>query len=155
MWKEDEIAIYCGVGFTVWGPTRMKDPKDSFIGGSEEAVIYMSQALVRQGWRVVVYNDCGEDEGEHDGVTYIPYYKFNRNDMFNILIGWRDIRFFDTKFKAKKTYLWSHDIQNPVEFIKERLDNITKVMFLSKWHRDNVSTLDESKAMITSNGIEL
>src|SRR3990167_3481279 len=121
MWKEDEIAIYCGVGFTVWGPTRMKDQKDSFIGGSEEAVIYMSQALVRQGWRVVVYNDCGEDEGEHDGVTYIPYYKFNRNDMFNILIGWRDIRFFDTKFKAKKTYLWSHDIQNPVEFIKERL----------------------------------
>lgn len=153
VWGKDEIAIYCGAGFTTWGPTKLINPGDSFVGGSEEAVILMAQSLQKLGWKVTVYNDPGEDEGEHDGVTYLSYFKFNRDDIFNILIGWRDIRFFDTEFRAKKTYLWCHDIQNPIEYTKERLDRITKVFFLSKWHRENVVELSEDKVMITSNGI--
>lgn len=152
-WGEDEIVIYCGPGFTNWSPKQLVNPGESFVGGSEEAVIMASKNLAELGFKVTVYCDPGNDEGEYDGVTYLPYYKFNRLDNFNILIGWRDIRFYDTEFKAKKTYLWAHDIQNPQEYTKERLDRITKIMFLSKWHRDNVPTLDESKVFLTSNGI--
>lgn len=152
-WGDDEIAIYCGQGFTPWGPQYMRNPKGTFMGGSEEAVVCVSEALAKQGWKVTVYNDCGEDEGTHNGVAYKPYFAFNRVDNFNILIGWRDIRFFDTKFSAKKTYLWCHDIQNPLDFMKERVDNITKVMFLSDWHRSNVPSLPDDKVFLTSNGL--
>lgn len=152
-WGNKDIAIYCGQGFTPWGPNYMRKPQGTFMGGSEEAVVLMSEALARKGWSVTVYNDCGEDEGEHNGVTYLPYYKFNRTDKFNILIAWRDIRFFDTEFKAKKTYLWNHDIQNPLEYTPERLSRITKVFFLSEWHRDNVTDLPDDKILLTTNGI--
>lgn len=150
---EKDIVIYCGPGFTNWSPQLMKNPKQTFVGGSEEAVIRMSSELARQGWKVTVYGDPGADEGEYEGVLWLPYYKFNRNDHFNILISWRDIRFFDGDFNAKLAYLWCHDIQNPHEFTDERLAKIHKVFFLSKWHRDNVPTLQDSKILLTTNGI--
>lgn len=154
-WGKDEIAIYCGIGFTPWSPKRLTDPQGCFVGGSEEAVILAAEALARKGWKVTVYNDPGTDEGEYNGVKYLPYYKFNRMDNFNILVAWRDIRFFDTEFSAKKKVLWLHDIQNPVEYTPERVQKIDKVLFLSKWHRDNVPTLPDEKVIITSNGIQL
>lgn len=150
---EKDVVIYCGPGFTNWSPKGLLNPGETFVGGSEEAVIRMSKELAAQGWNVTVYADPGDDEGEHDGVLYLPYYKFNRKDTFNILISWRDIRFFDSEFKAKLTYLWNHDIQNPLEYTKERLERITKVFFLSKWHRDNVPTLEDKQVFLTSNGI--
>ena len=152
-WRDNEIAIYCGMGFTPWGPNYMRNPQGTFVGGSEEAVIRVSEGLAELGWEVTVYNDCANDEGEHNGVTYKPYYAFNRDDNFNILIGWRDVRFFDTKFSAKKTYLWNHDIQNPLDYTPERIDNVTKVMFLSQWHRENVPALPDDKIFMTTNGI--
>jgi hypothetical protein len=153
VWGEKEIAIICGQGFTTWSPKRLSDPKESFIGGSEEAVIKMGEALQKQGWVVTAYGDPGVDEGEYEGVKYIPYYKLNMNDTFNIVIVWRQIGFFDREIKAKKTYLWNHDIQNQLEYTPERVKKINKVFFLSKWHRDNVPSLPEEKVMITSNGI--
>lgn len=153
VWEKDEIAIYCGPGFTNWSPKQLSDPKGSFIGGSEEAVIMMASALTKQGYRVTVYNDPGVDEGLHDGVEYFPFYKLNKNDEFNILIVWRQVGFFDQEFKAKKTYLWNHDIQNALEYNEKRMKKINKVFFLSKWHRDNVPNLPEEKVMVTSNGI--
>lgn len=152
-WENDEIAIYCGMGFTNWSPKIMDDPKGNFVGGSEEAVIKMAEALAKQNWKVTVYADPGNDEGVINGVTWLPYYKFNRADRFNILVAWRDIRFFDQKFSSAKNYLWCHDIQSPVEYTAERLDNINKIFFLSKWHRDNVPALSEDKVFMTSNGV--
>lgn len=153
VWGEKDVAIYCGPGFTPWSPKKLEEPGECFVGGSEEAVCYMAESLVKQGWNVTVYADPGADEGIIHGVTWLPYYKFNRGDYFNILIGWRDVRFFDGNFNAKQTYLWCHDIQNPIEFTKERVDKISKVMFLSQWHRNNVPDLPEEKIILTSNGV--
>lgn len=154
-WEKDEIAIYCGQGFTTWSPQKMRNPGESFVGGSEEAVILLSEALAKEGWKVTVYGDPGEDEGEFNGVTWLPYYAFNRDDHFNILMGWRDVRFFDTDFKAKKTYLWCHDILNPMEFNEDRVRRITKVLVLSQFHRECIQNVPDEKIMITSNGISL
>ena len=62
---------------------------------------------------------------------------------------------FDMPIKARKTYLWNHDIQNAIEYNDERVNKINKVMFLSKWHRQNVPGLPEDKVMYTSNGLNL
>lgn len=151
IWSEDSIVIYCGPGFETWGPKNVAKG----IGGSEEAVIYLSKELAKIGWKVTVFGDPGEQAGEHDGVIYTPHYEINWNDNFNILISWRQIGLFDLNVKAKKAYLWNHDIQNPMEYKPERLAKIDKVMFLSKWHRSNVPQLDESKVMYTQNGLAL
>lgn len=149
-WESNEVVIYCGPGFVKWSPKSVAKG----ISGSEEAVIYMSTELANLGWKVTVFADP-EEEGDYDGVTYLPYYYVNWKDTFNVLVSWRQIGLFDLPVKAKKAYLWNHDIQSPLTYTPERLAKIDKVFFLSKWHRDNVPKLDESKIMYTSNGINL
>lgn len=153
-WGEKEIAIYCGPGFEQWSPKSVAKG----IGGSEEAVIYLSRELGSLGWKVTVFADPGDDAGEHDGVTYRPYSDINWHDNFNIFISWRQIQVFDLPIKAKKSYLWNHDIQNAMTYTKERVDRITKVMFLSKWHREMmgpVPVLPDEKIFYTGNGINV
>ena len=150
-WDDKSIVIYCGPGFEKWSPKNVAQG----IGGSEEAVIYLSRELAKLGWKVTVFADPQEDAGEHDGVTYLPHYEVNWNDNFNILISWRQIGLFDLPVKYKKAYLWNHDIQNPMEYKPERVKKIDKVFFLSKWHRSNVPNLDESKVTYTGNGLNI
>lgn len=151
LWMNNEIAIMCGRGFEQWSPRSI----DKGIGGSEEAVIYLSKELTKMGWKVTVYGDPGDNRGEYDGVTYLPYYFFNIRDKFNILIGWRNVGLFDNKIKSRRNYLWLHDIQNPQEYTKERVDRIVKIFALSKWHRNNMPNVSDEKFMISANGISM
>lgn len=154
-WGSDEIAIYCGPAFTNWSPRILDNPGDSFIGGSEEAVMYLSQELKKQGWKVTVYADPASDEGDHDGVRYLPYFKFNTRDEFNIMVSWRRPDLVDQNFKAKKTYIWCHDIINQLDYTPERLSKITKIIVLSPWHRSNMPDVPDNKIMLSGNGISL
>lgn len=153
-WEKNEICIYCGPGFTSWNPGMLEKP-DGFVGGSEEAVMYMAQELKKQGWKVTVYAEPGTGEGDWDGVKYEQHFKFNTKDEFNILIGWRRVDLVDQNLKAKKIYIWCHDIQNQLDYTPQRLKKITKVMVLSPWHRENIPDVPDNKVMITGNGIKL
>lgn len=154
IWGNNSIAIFCGQGWTVWNPDFYKKQTDqTFVGGSEEAVILASEELVRQGYKVTVYGDPGS-EGVYDGVEYLNHFKFNPLDQFNILIGWRNVSLFDIKFNARKTYLWLHDVAIPMDYTQKRLDNITKIMVLSKAQRDLLPQVKEEKFFYTSNGIK-
>lgn len=155
-WAPNEIAILCGPGFEPWDPDRIKDG----IGGSEEAVIYLSQELNKLGWKVTVYGDPRKP-GDFDGVEYRPWREINRNDVFNVLILWRSIGFIDVKPKAKVTMLWLHDVPNNPEFIEERVDRIDKVAVLSEFHKSLLrlskggmfEKFPENKVFLTSNGL--
>jgi tetratricopeptide (TPR) repeat protein len=149
VWDEDTVVIYCGPGFEQWSPKSVARG----IGGSEEAVINVSRALAKEGWKVTVFADPREDEGIIDGVEWLPYSKINRNDEFNIFVSWRQIGVFDLSLKYKKGYLWNHDLQNSLTYTPERVRKIDKVMFLSEFHRSNVPNLTDSKVMITQNAI--
>ena len=153
-WQKDEVTIFCGPQFTQWTPKSLDNPGEAFVGGSEEAVIRMSQELQKQGWRVTVYADPGIDqEGEYDGVKYLPYYKFNSFDNFNILIAWRQPKFFTQDIKAKKKYVWCHDILNKLDFDEGTIKSFDKVFVLSDWHRQNIDNVPQEKIFVTSNGI--
>lgn len=152
---EKEVSIYCGPGFTTWSPNNLENKGESFVGGSEEAVMYLAQSLKKQGWKVTVYADPGPDEGDFDGVTYLPYFKFNKNDKFNILVAWRRPDFVDWSCEAKKTYIWAHDIQNQLDYTQERLEKITKIIVLSPWHRTNLPDIPDDKILISSNGLKI
>lgn len=154
-WADNEVAIMCGPGFTNWSPKLLENPNNSFMGGSEEAVVYLSKELSKLGWKVTVYADPGLDEGEYNGVNYVPYYKFNALDDFNILVSWRNPRMADNNYKCKKLYIWCHDIQSGLDYTPERLAKITKVIVLSPWHRENISNVPDDKIMVSGNGITL
>lgn len=154
-WGDNEIAIYCGPGATPWSPENLENPGKAFIGGSEEAVIYLTQELAQQGWSVTVYSDVGANEGEYNGVNWVPYYRFNGKDDFNILIYWRRPGLLDKEHKAKKIYVWAHDILNNLEFTEERIKKLHKVIVLSPWHRKNIPSVPDSKVLISGNGIHV
>jgi tetratricopeptide (TPR) repeat protein len=151
-WESNEIMLYCGPHFEQWSPKSA----ETGIGGSEEAVIYLMREMTKLGWKVTVYSDPREDMGIYDGVTYLPHFHVNWKDEFNIVIAWRQIQLVDVpNLKAKKIYLWNHDLQNAQTYTPDRVTKLTKAMFLSKFHRNNVPDLPEDKIMLTANGINL
>jgi len=148
-WEQDELAIYCPPAFEKWGEPSVL----SGIGGSEEAVVYLSRALTKLGWKVTVFNDCGTMEGVFNGVTYRNYYEFNPKDRFNVLISWRTPELFVMdKIRAKKKWVWLHDVP-ATKYTREMIDSFDKLIVLSKYHRSLVPEVPDEKIMISSNGI--
>jgi len=149
-WEKDTVAIVCGPSaLGHWGPWSI----DEGIGGSEEAVIQLSQELTKLGWKVTVFATPGDKAGEYDGVKWEHYWKFNSRDTFDVLIGWRSPNMFDKAFKARKRYLWLHDVVESAELTPERLDNIEKVIFVSQYHRDLYPEISDKKCLVSGNGI--
>ena len=151
-WENDTVVIFCGRGFEQWSPLSASKG----IGGSEEAVIYLSKELVRLGWKVTVYGDPQGEEGVYDGVEYRPYYECQFKDRFNIFVSWRQPNLFDFPVRANKTYVWLHDVANPADFTPERLGKIDAVIVLSEAHKETLAgRVPDEKLVISSNGINL
>jgi hypothetical protein len=153
-WGKKEIAYFASFGgghFEKWGPKSL----ETGIGGSETAVLELAKEWAKDGYKVTVFNDCGDEEGEHDGVKFVPYYKFNWNDNFNILILWRNPGLLDGEIKAKKIYMDLHDVASQTDWTPERMEKVDKVFFKSKYHRNNLPDLPQEKAIIVSNGIRV
>lgn len=148
IWEEDEICYYASFGsphFERWGPENLKKG----IGGSETAVIQLSKEWAKKGYRVTVYCDCGEQEGYHDGVLYLQYFRFNPRDLFNIFINWRSNHLAGI-IKAKKFIIDLHDLFNEIQFRNyERYD---KLFVKSDYHRGLASIIPDDKVEVISNG---
>lgn len=147
-WGDKTVCIFALNSLTDWSPKSV----DGGIGGSEEAVIYLSKELVALGWDVTVFNNCGEQAGVYDGVTYKHILNFSPKDHYNILISWRS-NIFESNVQAKKRIVWLHDMPN----IKLEDDNIKKVdkfVLLSKYHASLLpSNVPAEKVFISTNGI--
>ena len=150
IWPENSVQIYCGRSIEPWAyPSKFTG-----IGGSEEAVINMAEQLSKKGYQVTVFNRCGDLKGNYNGVEYVPYYHFSPRDTYGSLFVWRSPEVFMRTIKARKKYLWLHDIAQPERFSQEVIDQVDKVMFLSRWHRNNLPDLPDEKCYITNNGID-
>lgn len=150
-WRPDEIVIYCGAGNgATWAPPSIY----TGVGGSETAVIRMSEELTKLGWKVTVYNSCAEMQGNYQDVKYLPYYHFNERDDFNVLIAWRNPLLFDLELlRAEQKIVWLHDIAYPQQFTKRSIEKTDRFIFLSLWHRQNMPSIPEEKIFISNNGI--
>jgi glycosyltransferase involved in cell wall biosynthesis len=148
-WSDKSIVIYCGESWEQWSPAIT----DRGIGGSEEATIELSKQLVGLGWEVTVFNSCGDESGVYDGVEYRNFWEFNPEDEYNILIGWRTPEFFNREYTANKKYLWMHDVFPKEVWSQKILNNIDKVMVLSKYHRELWPNIPEEKIFYFQNGL--
>ena len=150
VWSDKSIIIYCGEAWEDWAsPSVIKG-----IGGSEEAVIYLSKELTKLGFEVTVFNSCGSLEGTYEGVTYKDYNEFNPNDEHNIMVSWRGNIFKDNDLTAKKKFIWLHDILSPHQFTGKESETFDKLIVLSQYHKSLVE-LPDDKIFVSSNGINL
>lgn len=152
-WKQGtngkEIVIMTGQTVEEWNPESAK----TGIGGSEEAVIYLAQELKQLGWTVTVYGNHGPYEHNYDGVTYKPYWEFSPDEPMDIFISWRDAGIFDFQINAKKKYCWFHDVVPEEVWTPSRINNLDKLIVLSKFHRSLYPSIPEEKIMVSANGI--
>lgn len=150
-WPKKSVVIFTGdTVIESWGPWSLVEG----IGGSEEAVIRLSQHLKDLGYRVVVFGKPLEKAGLHDGVMWRNFWEINLDDEFDIFVGWRNPAVFDRKINARKSYLWLHDVMEKGEFTKERLNNLTKVIVLTDYHRSLFPMIPDEKIMLSANGID-
>lgn len=152
VWARKTIVIYCGAGaLGIWGPDTI-DTKG--MGGSEEAVVHLSRELDKLGWHVVVFATPSHNFTMDNGVEWKQYWEFNPRDEFDVLIGWRSPWFFDAELKARKKYLWLHDVVEKEEFTPKRVENIDRVIFVSKYHADQYKdVIPNKKRFASGNGI--
>jgi tetratricopeptide (TPR) repeat protein len=153
--KHNDKSIVYFASF--YGPHFEKWNGDSLqvgIGGSESAVIYLSEEWTKMGYEVVVYCDTPEDK-VINGVLYKKYWKMNWKDEFNILITWRTPAFLDFNVKARKHFVDLHDICNASDWYESRIEKVDGVFFKSKWHSQQIPQLPLDKRVVISNGITL
>lgn len=150
-WPKKSICIMTGdTMIDEWGPWSLEEG----IGGSEEAIIRLSKHLQELGYQVVVFGKPGSKAGLQDGVMWRNFWECNLDDQFDIFIGWRGPYLFEREIKARKKYLWLHDVMEVGEFTPKRLANLDKVIVLSKYHRSLFPNIPDDKIMLSSNGID-
>jgi glycosyltransferase involved in cell wall biosynthesis len=148
-WDEKSIVIYCGPAWEDWAAPSVL----TGIGGSEEAVVYLSKELNNLGYKVTVYCSCGLFAGVYGNVEYKEYFEFNPRDSFNILIAWRH-NIFVGDINARRKLIWLHDVPSPDMFPRETLNKFDKVIVLSEFHKSLLPEwLPADKVLVSSNGI--
>lgn len=160
-WADNTIVFFCGKGYEEWGPHTL----DKGMGGSEEAVVYLSRELAKLGYQVTVYGEVSGDgyfeQMWDDGtwsveemtatapyVDYQPWTRIDRRDEFNTLVIWRAPQ-FATQFKAKNLLIDMHDVL-PKDIVKPYKN--AHYMFKSQYHKDLYPDIENYS--IIGNGID-
>lgn len=146
-----DIVFYCGFTEEGWSP---QTALEKGIGGSEEAIIHLSKRLAARGYNVSVYNNCGYQRLEFDGVKYYPFWEWNYRDKQDVVVIWRSPKALDYEINADKVILDMHDVVGSGEFSEKRIERMSKVMFKSQAHRKLYPNIPDEKCVIVPNGIE-
>jgi tetratricopeptide (TPR) repeat protein len=164
VWSDKSLVFFCGPTNEVWGPDTLKDG----MGGSEEAIVYLTRELALLGWEVTVYNERDDeyiDIVEHttdfvDGelreggavVRYVPWNTINTKDTFNKLVIWRAPE-LASEFIAKQIVVDLHDTIQP-ERLNKVSDVVDKFFVKSTYHRELYPELPDDQFIILGNGIK-
>ena len=154
VWGDKEICYFANFGqkhFEKWDSKSL----EKGIGGSETAVIELSKQWANMGYKVTVYGDPLH-MGERDGVTYMPWYYFNKGDKFNIFIQWRNATLAPF-IKSKKFLVDLHDIWNPIDYPDKIMNAVDTIMVKSEYHKnlagEEMLSKYGDKFKVVSNGI--
>lgn len=140
-----KIAFIDTLGQTYDGSTLDKRG----LGGSESAVIRITEELVKIGFDVTVFNDCTSDDskpGRYNGVNYCPLNDALNSSGFDVCIVSRSIKpiaqDWMTVKGAKHVCLWMHDTFCEGDDLIEQLviaGKLHEIFTLSDWHMGYVT----------------
>ncbi len=147
-----KIIVYCGTG----GPGAWDSRNiECGIGGSEEAVVYLSRELTKLGHQVEVYNGRKDTYRDENGATWIPHTcALGPCDIF---IAWRQWELV-AKSTGKRVYLWEQDWPVFPHFSPEAKSLVEqgkfKMIMLNEHHRNQYGIAPEH-AFVCSNGADI
>lgn len=147
-----DVVFYCGYTDHEWNPELFRTKG---FGGSEEAIIHLSNHFSNAGFNVEVYANVGTKRIVENGVTWKPFWEFNSQDVVDHLILWRSPKLCDYVLQAKHVYIDVHDVISPGEFTKKRLDKIDKIFVKTKFHKSLFPKVPEEKFAVIPNGINI
>lgn len=152
-WPKKSIVFFCGRGYEEWGPHTL----DKGMGGSEEAVVYLSRQLSTLGYNVTVFGEISKPftDAEHDrgnsteySVEWLPWTHIDKRDTFDTLIIWRYPQ-FAPQFKARRKLIDMHDLL-PAKVLRPYPD--ATYLFKSAWQKDQHPDITNYK--VIGNGIQ-
>ncbi|NDC96483.1 hypothetical protein EB077_14355 [bacterium] len=123
------------------------------MGGSEEAVIYLSRELSKLGYNVTVYGEVDNVtydttvEPKEYNVRYLPWKQIDMRDKFNIFVSWRAPQYIE-KVNAKVKLVDVHDVL-PKEIVK----NYPDVTYLVKTAYHSSLLPEDVDRKVIGNGI--
>ena len=139
------------------------DPKDMKLGGSEQAVVQLSEEWVKLGKKVAVYGKFVTEE-KYNNVDYFKWTSFPYNKKIKLLIAWRVpgiLLLMHTEFKADKLIVDFHDnfsyttAKLDQKLLLKFYEKVDKFNFKSKYHQDcfeETYKLPKEKYNIIMNG---
>jgi glycosyltransferase involved in cell wall biosynthesis len=150
--------VYMTGGFCIpW------DPKDDSLGGSEQAVVNLSEHWARIGKKVAVY--ANTPVLSHNGVDYKKWDTFPFEENFKVVVIWRWFGIgsgLSFPIKAKQIWVDFHDRFEP-QFktqwnqVKHK---VNRVCFKSEFHKELFEEsfkekLPDDKILIIPNGVRV
>ena len=149
-WDPKTIVYYCGNSRVRFGPN------DTKLGGSEQAVVFLSKELAKHGYKVTVYGNVHPTV--QDGVTYSRHEEFVIKDKFDTIILWRrfGLEALGPLEFANAVYVDLHDPTDPRALPIELIQNKVKKIFVkSKYHRSLYPHIEDSKFELIANGLQI
>ena len=132
------------------------------LGGSESALIYMTQELARLGKEVTVF--CKTDApGVFDGVNYLPVdamARYLRYHIIDVFISVRSPEIFQIPLKARQKVLWIHDAPDQPHLLSLKDEEITRridcYITISGWQTEELVRkfkIPREKIFLSRNGV--
>ncbi|KAI9995901.1 hypothetical protein PInf_012974 [Phytophthora infestans] len=156
------IAFYCHKydqsWWGQWGPSFLK----TGLGGSEEAVVFLSRELQKLGYWVEVYGDPStqdfstlDDAGE-DKARWYPHYTYDIDDKgVDIFVAWRYHISMAMGRAARKKFMWMHDLpQEDARRSTELLNNADGIFCVSEFHASAFPETLQSKLTVSTNAVD-
>jgi glycosyltransferase involved in cell wall biosynthesis len=139
------------------------DPRDTTLGGSEQAVVHLTTEWALRGKKVAVYGQVPEIT--YNGVDYIDWKCFPFQAKHNVVILWRLFGLIcSAPFPLKATHIW-HDVHDNLKegifptVWKKYNKVIQKIFFKSEYHRSEFEKsgikLENSRCIIIPNGLRI
>ncbi|ETI50642.1 hypothetical protein F443_05800 [Phytophthora nicotianae P1569] len=156
------IAFYCHEygqsWWEKWGPSSL----NTGLGGSEEAVVFLSRELQKLGYWVEVYGDPSPqdistlDQADEDIVRWYPHYTYDIDDKgIDIFVAWRYHISMAMGRSARKKFLWMHDLpQEDARRSSELLNNADGIFCVSEFHASAFPEILQSKITVSTNAVD-
>lgn len=152
-----DIVYMAGCMSAEWSPA------DKTLGGSEQAIVHLTEEWVNEGKKVAVYGKV--PQMQYNGVDYFPFGMFPYNYTFKILICWRTSG-LAAIFRqcADKIYLDLHDTCSASpgfdSLFKAKQKLISKIFFKSNFHKTDFEThlkqtLNPDQYAVIPNGVRI
>lgn len=123
------VVMHGGFSVEQWSP---KNLNTTGLGGSETALVRVSDGLSERGWDVEVYADA--HPGVYGNTLWRPKHLLDPDEPADAVIVSRAPEAFDETFNAPVRALWCHD-QAYGSVTPERAARMSHIVVLSEWQR--------------------